>query len=292
MLEADDLPLPRPLGRRRRPRLPHEGRDRRARRRTDPIVRVRAQLLDARRGRRASSTRSTRAPTQRVAAAVDVRGRRAPSRDVDQLAAGMYAARQRRAVRAHAAGQPVRRARAGLRRRAWAHERDRRAAGAPVAATEVMTYREALRLALREELARDERVFLMGEEVGVFDGAYKVTAGLLDEFGARPRARHADLRGGLRRRRRRRGDARRAPGRRDHDDQLPARRDGPGRQPRGQDRRDVRRRGALPAGDPHAQRRRQPAHRPALAVVRRLVRRTSRASRSSRPRRPPTRRAC
>jgi pyruvate dehydrogenase E1 component beta subunit len=49
--------------------------------------------------------------------------------------------------------------------------------------TEIMTYREALRLALREELARDERVFVMGEEVGVFDGAYKVTAGLLDEFG-------------------------------------------------------------------------------------------------------------
>jgi pyruvate dehydrogenase E1 component beta subunit len=49
--------------------------------------------------------------------------------------------------------------------------------------TEIMTYREALRLALREELARDERVFVVGEEVGVFDGAYKVTAGLLDEFG-------------------------------------------------------------------------------------------------------------
>ena len=46
-----------------------------------------------------------------------------------------------------------------------------------------MTYREALRLALREELARDERVFVMGEEVGVFEGSYKVTAGLLDEFG-------------------------------------------------------------------------------------------------------------
>ena len=49
--------------------------------------------------------------------------------------------------------------------------------------TELMTYREALRLALREELQRDERVFIMGEEVGVFEGAYKVTAGLLAEFG-------------------------------------------------------------------------------------------------------------
>jgi pyruvate dehydrogenase E1 component subunit beta len=49
---------------------------------------------------------------------------------------------------------------------------------------EVMTYREALRLALREELGRDERVFLIGEEIGVFDGAYKVSAGLLEEFGS------------------------------------------------------------------------------------------------------------
>jgi pyruvate/2-oxoglutarate/acetoin dehydrogenase E1 component len=44
-------------------------------------------------------------------------------------------------------------------------------------------YREALNQALREELQRDERVFLMGEDIGVFNGAYKVTAGLLDEFG-------------------------------------------------------------------------------------------------------------
>jgi pyruvate dehydrogenase E1 component beta subunit len=46
-----------------------------------------------------------------------------------------------------------------------------------------MTYREALRLAMREELARDERVFIMGEEVGIFEGSYKVTAGLMNEFG-------------------------------------------------------------------------------------------------------------
>jgi pyruvate dehydrogenase E1 component beta subunit len=49
----------------------------------------------------------------------------------------------------------------------------------------VMRYRDALNQALREELARDERVFLMGEDIGVFNGAYKVTAGLLDEFGER-----------------------------------------------------------------------------------------------------------
>jgi pyruvate/2-oxoglutarate/acetoin dehydrogenase E1 component len=47
----------------------------------------------------------------------------------------------------------------------------------------VMTYREALNLALREEMQRDPRVFVMGEEVGLYDGAYKVTQGLLKEFG-------------------------------------------------------------------------------------------------------------
>ncbi|MBI4607433.1 MAG: pyruvate dehydrogenase complex E1 component subunit beta [Candidatus Rokubacteria bacterium] len=47
----------------------------------------------------------------------------------------------------------------------------------------VMTYREALNLALREEMRRDPRVFILGEEVGVYEGAYKVTQGLLPEFG-------------------------------------------------------------------------------------------------------------
>jgi pyruvate dehydrogenase E1 component beta subunit len=47
----------------------------------------------------------------------------------------------------------------------------------------VLTMRDALNQALREELARDPSVFLMGEEVGEYQGAYKVTRGLLDEFG-------------------------------------------------------------------------------------------------------------
>jgi pyruvate dehydrogenase E1 component beta subunit len=48
-----------------------------------------------------------------------------------------------------------------------------------------LRYREALGAALREELRRDERVFLMGEDIGVFGGAFKVTEGLLEEFGDR-----------------------------------------------------------------------------------------------------------
>jgi pyruvate dehydrogenase E1 component beta subunit len=46
-----------------------------------------------------------------------------------------------------------------------------------------ITYRDALNHALREEMRRDPTVFLMGEEVGVYQGAYKVSRGLLEEFG-------------------------------------------------------------------------------------------------------------
>ncbi|MGH7752662.1 MAG: pyruvate dehydrogenase complex E1 component subunit beta [Gemmatimonadales bacterium] len=46
-----------------------------------------------------------------------------------------------------------------------------------------LTYRDALNQALREEMQRDPTVFLMGEEVGVYQGAYKVSRGLLEEFG-------------------------------------------------------------------------------------------------------------
>ena len=47
----------------------------------------------------------------------------------------------------------------------------------------ILTYRDALNDALREEMERDPDVFLMGEEVAEYDGAYKVSRGLLDEFG-------------------------------------------------------------------------------------------------------------
>jgi len=65
-------------------------------------------------------------------------------------------------------------------------------APAPVAAereytgeTRPQTVREALRDAMAEEMRRDENVFLMGEEVGQYQGAYKVSQGLLEEFGER-----------------------------------------------------------------------------------------------------------
>jgi len=47
----------------------------------------------------------------------------------------------------------------------------------------IVTYRDALNQALREEMQRDDRVFIMGEEVGIYQGAYKVSKGLLQEFG-------------------------------------------------------------------------------------------------------------
>ena len=49
----------------------------------------------------------------------------------------------------------------------------------------VITYLEAIRQALFDEMARDERVFVMGEDIGAYGGAFKVTEGLLDSYGER-----------------------------------------------------------------------------------------------------------
>ena len=53
----------------------------------------------------------------------------------------------------------------------------------PVTTSATITYREAIRLAIREALMRDPRVFLMGEDVGMYGGSYAVSKGLLAEFG-------------------------------------------------------------------------------------------------------------
>jgi pyruvate dehydrogenase E1 component beta subunit len=49
----------------------------------------------------------------------------------------------------------------------------------------VIQFREALRAAMTEEMERDENVFLMGEEVAEYNGAYKVSEGMLEKFGPR-----------------------------------------------------------------------------------------------------------
>ncbi len=90
-------------------------------------------------------------------------GRRLP-RPRHPLRARLRRPRLARAVLPHARRGPVRRARRG------AHVAD-------------LTYREALRRALDDELARDPDVFLMGEEIGRFEGSYKVTAGLWQKYG-------------------------------------------------------------------------------------------------------------
>ena len=54
-----------------------------------------------------------------------------------------------------------------------------------MAATREIEFRDALREAMSEEMRRDLRVFLLGEEVAQYNGAYKVSKGMLDEFGPR-----------------------------------------------------------------------------------------------------------
>jgi pyruvate dehydrogenase E1 component beta subunit len=57
-----------------------------------------------------------------------------------------------------------------------------------------ITMREALNNAIAEEMKLDEDVFLLGEEVAEYDGAYKVTQGLLDKFGSKESLRYTNLR--------------------------------------------------------------------------------------------------
>jgi hypothetical protein len=151
----------------------------------DPIFRVRALLaqegvpdaeLDGLMG----------AAEEQVAAAVAASARK-PAAGGQHARDRHVRAGQRRAVRPHASRRAVWRARARLRRRSGrvstTQAPPHRTQPTDRPGFETMTYREALRLAMREEMLRDERVFVMGEEVGLFDGAYKVTAGLLGEFG-------------------------------------------------------------------------------------------------------------
>ena len=92
-------------------------------------------------------------------------------------------------------------------------------------------FRTAIRDALDEELAADERVILFGEDVAVAGGVFADDDGLYEKYGARARLRHADLRAGARRRGVRVGGHRPSAGDRDHVRRLPDARDGQPRQP-------------------------------------------------------------
>ncbi len=82
-----------------------------------------------------------------------------------------------------------------------------------------MTYREAIRQSIREAMLADERVFLMGEDVGAYGGCFAVSKELLEEFGQTD-PRHSIVRIGLCGDGNRRRDERDAADCRDHDGEL------------------------------------------------------------------------
>jgi pyruvate dehydrogenase E1 component beta subunit len=139
-------------------------------------------------------------------------------------------------------------------------------------ATKPSTVREALRDAMAAEMRRDADVFLIGEEVGQYQGAYKISQGLLDEFGPKrvidtPITEHG-FTGMAGRRRLHRPEAHR----RVHDLQLRHAGDRPDHQLRRQDALHVRRPARLPDHLPRRQRRGVARRRPAQPVLRELVR--------------------
>ena len=126
-----------------------------------------------------------------------------------------------------------------------------------------MTVREALRDAMAEEMRRDPDVFVMGEEVAEYQGAYKVTQGLLQEFGADRGHRHADHRTRLCRHGRRRRVVGTKADRRVHDVQLRHAGDRPDHQFGGEDAVHVRWPDGLRDRIPRTERRRGARRRPA-----------------------------
>ena len=203
-------------------------------------------------------------------------GRRARAREYDQHAAGPHESGDapRPADEAQDAPRPT------------------TASGAAADGGSCATARRSTQ-ALREEMTRDERVFLMGEDIGVFNGAFKVTDGLLEEFGeARvrdtPISENTIVGMGV-------GAAMTgtAPGRRADDDQLLAARDRPDRQPRGAHPLHVRRPGRGAARRADAAGRRPPARaRRTRTRFEALYLHVPGPARRRARRRRPTRRAC
>ena len=134
-----------------------------------------------------------------------------------------------------------------------------------------ITMREALRDAMAEEMRRDDNVFVMGEEVAEYQGAYKVTQGLLDEFGPRRVVDTPITEAGFAGTRRRRGLRRTQAYRRIHDLQLRDAGHRPHHQLGGQDALHVRRPDGVPHRIPWAERRCGPRWRAAQPGVLRVV---------------------
>jgi len=95
----------------------------------------------------------------------------------DAATPAAVAAESRSEARPTVAAAPVAAAPAPVAASGWPHS------DLPEGPTKTMTVREALREAMAEEMRADPTVFLMGEEVGEYQGAYKISQGLLDEFG-------------------------------------------------------------------------------------------------------------
>ncbi len=134
----------------------------------DPIIAAPHAHAGARRADRRRAPRSSTRRSRRSCRTPGTSPTRAPSR------------RSRRCTRTSTSTRRATRTRKPRRCRLHALHR------LPVLSTirmPVITYRDALNAALREEMQRDDRVFLMGEEVAVYQGAYKVSKGFLQEFG-------------------------------------------------------------------------------------------------------------
>ena len=129
-----------------------------------------------------------------------------------------------------------------------------------------------LRDAMAEEMRADDRVFVMGEEVAQYQGAYKVTQGLLDEFGPRRVIDTPITEYGFAGHRVGRGDGRAEADHRVHDLQLRDAGDRPHHQFGGQDQLHVGRADALPDRVPRPQRRGEPGRRAAQPELRAVVR--------------------
>ena len=163
---------------------------------------------------------------------------------------------RRHAKQAEDQSRQARRARRGRRRAQAAAEPEK-----DWGPTKPITVREALRDAMAAEMRADDNVFLMGEEVAQYQGAYKISQGLLEEFGPQAGDRHADHRARLHRHGGRRGADRAEADRRVHDLQLLHAGDRPDHQLGRQDAVHVGRPARLPDRLPRPERRGRRASR-------------------------------